>query len=327
MVSHTTQFLREGIQGHSLSDEQIAELEEQGIDPNELDFNAASLDKAVYNKDTNRAILKNLMESGQRLADGQTLGKSIIFARNIQHADLMAELFAEMYPEYGGNFCRVIHSKFERAEELIDDFKATDGKDSEITIAISVDMLDTGIDVPEALNLVFAKPVKSKVKFWQMIGRGTRLCPNLYGPATDGSDDKSKFLIFDHWANFEYFEMEPEEEEPRQSKSLSQNLFESRLTFAEEALKHGEMDAFGKMVVLIKQDIDSLDDKNIAIKDNWTLKQQLSQLDVLHQFAPVTKSLLFDQMAPLMQGAERGPEVRPGCCECTVRPYGTAGAA
>jgi len=301
VVSHTTQFLREGIQGHSLSDEQIAELEEQGIDPNELDFSSASLDKAVYNKDTNRAILRNLMESGQRLVDGQTLGKSIIFARNIQHADLMAELFAEMYPEYGGNFCRVIHSKFERAEELIDDFKATDGKDSEITVAISVDMLDTGIDMPEVLNLVFAKPVKSKVKFWQMIGRGTRLCPNLYGPATDGTDDKSKFLIFDHWANFEYFEMEPEEADPRQSKGLSQKLFEARLTFAEEALKRGEMDAFGKMVVLIKGDIDSLDDKNIAIKDNWTLKQQLSQVDVLHQFAPVTKGLLFDQMAPLMQ--------------------------
>ncbi len=299
--SHTTRFLREGIQGHSLTDEQIAELEEQGIDPNELDFDAASIDKVVYNKDTNRAILRNLMEKGQRLADGQTLGKSIIFARNIPHANLLEELFNEMYPENGGNFCRVIHSKFERAEQLIDDFKATDGKDSEITVAISVDMLDTGIDVPEILNLVFAKPVRSKVKFWQMIGRGTRLCPNLYGPATDGTDDKSKFLIFDHWGNFEYFEMIPEEDEPRQTKSLCQKLFESRLIFAEEALKRGELDVFGKMVVLIKQDIDALDDRSIAIKDNWTLKQSLSQLEVLNQFAPNTKALLFEQMAPLMQ--------------------------
>ncbi len=241
------------------------------------------------------------MERGQRLADGQTLGKTIVFARNIPHAELMATLFTELYPEYGGNFCRVIHSGYERAEELIDDFKATDGKDSEITIAISVDMLDTGIDVPEVLNLVFAKPVKSRVKFWQMIGRGTRLCKNLYGPATDGSNDKKSFLIFDHWKNFEYFEMEPDEEEPRQAKSLAQKLFESRLVFAEEALKRGEMDAFGKMVVLLKQDIDSLDNNCIAIKDNWTLKQQLSQLDVLHQFAPVTRGLLADQMAPLMQ--------------------------
>ena len=301
VVAHTTQFLREGIQSHSLTDEQIAELEDQGLDPNDLNFSAAEIDKAVYNKDTNRAILRNLMESGQRLADDQTLGKSIVFARNIQHSELLSELFTEMYPEYGGNFCRVIHSKYERAEELIDDFKATDGKDSEVTIAISVDMLDTGIDVPEVLNLVFAKPIKSKVKFWQMVGRGTRLCTNLYGPATDGSDDKTKFLIFDHWGNFEYFEMEPEEDEARQGKSLSQKLFESRLVFAEEALKRGEMDAFGKMVVLIKQDVDSLDDNSISIKDNWKLKQQLSQIDTLHQFAPATKAMLFDQMSELMQ--------------------------
>lgn len=301
VVTHTTQFLRDGIQGHSLTDEQIAELEDQGLDPNDLDFNATNIDKAVYNKDTNRAILRNLMENGQRLADGQTVGKSMIFARNIPHAELLSELFTEMYPEYGGNFCRVIHSKYERAEELIDNFKATDGKDSEVSIAISVDMLDTGIDVPEVLNLVFAKPIKSKVKFWQMVGRGTRLCPNLYGPATDCSDDKTKFLIFDHWGNFEYFEMEPEEDESRQGKSLSQKLFEARLVFAEEALKRGEMDAFGKMVVLLKQDIDSLDDNSIAIKDNWKLKQQLSQIDVLHQFAPTTKAMLFDQMAELMQ--------------------------
>ncbi|MCC4821131.1 hypothetical protein LMH81_31925, partial [Vibrio lentus] len=86
------------------------------------------------------------------------------------------------YPDMGGNFCRVIHSKYERAEELIDNFKSTEGNDDEVTIAVSVDMLDTGIDVPECVNLVFAKPIKSKVKFWQMVGRGTRLCENLYGP-------------------------------------------------------------------------------------------------------------------------------------------------
>ncbi|PIE40654.1 MAG: DEAD/DEAH box helicase, partial [Gammaproteobacteria bacterium] len=154
---------------------------------------------------------------------------------------------------------------------------------------------------PEVLNLVFAKPVKSKVKFWQMIGRGTRLCPNLYSPATDGSDDKKKFLIFDHWGNFAYFEQEPEEEEPNASKSLSQKLFEARLAYAEEALKRGEMDSFGKMIALIKQDIDALDNNSIAIKDNWKLKQQLSQIDVLHQFAPVTKAQLYEHMAPLMQ--------------------------
>ncbi len=297
VVTHTTQFLREGIQGKSLNDEQIAQLEEDGIDPNELDFDAQVIDKAVYNKDTNRAILRNLMENGLRMGDDQTLGKSMVFARNIPHAKLLAELFSEMYPEYGGNFCRVIHSQDVRAETLIDDFKAIDGSDSQITVAISVDMLDTGIDVPQVLNLVFAKPVKSKVKFWQMVGRGTRLCENLFGPG----QHKSKFLIFDHWANFEYFELEHEEEQPRPNKSLSQKLFEARVTFASEALKRGELDQFGKMIVLIKQDIDALDDNSIAIKDNWKIKHQLSQLEVLHQFAPVTKTALEEQIAPLMQ--------------------------
>ncbi|MEY8204643.1 MAG: DEAD/DEAH box helicase family protein, partial [Bermanella sp.] len=301
VVTHTTQFLREGIQGNNLSDEQIAQLEDQGIDPNTLDFDGKAIDKAVYNKDTNRAILRNLMENGLRMADGQTLGKSMIFARNIKHSELLAELFDEMYPEYakntGGNFCRVIHSKYDRAEELIDEFKETDPNKTKVTIAISVDMLDTGIDVPEVLNLVFAKPIKSKVKFWQMVGRGTRLCVNLFGPG----QHKQKFLIFDHWANFEYFELDHDEEEPRQSKSLTHKLFEARINFAEEALKQGAVKEFEHMIMLIKQDIDSLNDNTIAIRDNWRLKAQLSSLDLLLQFSPATKTALVEQMAPLMQ--------------------------
>jgi len=301
VVAHTTKFLRDGIQGKSLSDEQIAQLEEQGIDPNTLDFDGKAIDKAVFNKDTNRTILRNLMENGLRMADGQTIGKSMVFARNIKHANILEELFNEMYPEYaldtGGNFCRVIHSKNERAEELIDEFKETDPNKSKVTIAISVDMLDTGIDVPEVLNLVFAKPVKSKVKFWQMVGRGTRLCENLFGPG----QHKQKFLIFDHWANFEYFELNHEEEEPRQAKSLAQKLFEARINFAEEALKQGAVKEFEDTIVLIKQDIDSLNDNTIAIRDNWRLKAQLSSLDLLLQFSPATKAALTENMASLMQ--------------------------
>jgi type I restriction enzyme R subunit len=306
VVAHTTQFLREGIQGSNLSDEQIAQLEDQGIDPNTLDFDSKLIDKAIYNKDTNRAILRNLMENGLRLADGQTLGKSMIFARNIKHAELLHDLFNEMYPDYAkdsaGNFCRVIHSKFDRAEALIDDFKLNDGSTSQITIAISVDMLDTGIDVPEVLNLVFAKPVKSKVKFWQMVGRGTRLCPGLFGLNADGSArDKEKFLIFDHWGNFDYFNLDHDEEEQRPTKSLAQKLFEARLQFAEEALKQGAVAEFTNMIELIKQDIDSLNDNTIAIRDNWRTKEQLANRELLMQFSPATKTALQEQMAPLMQ--------------------------
>jgi len=297
VVSHTTKFLRDGIKGNALTDAQIAELEEQGIDPNELDFDAPAVDKAIFNKDTNRAILQNLMEKGLRDADGQLPGKTIIFARSIAHAELLAELFSEMYPQLGANFCRVIHSKYERAEELIENFKGSAKKQDEITIAVSVDMLDTGIDVPEVVNLVFAKPIKSKVKFWQMIGRGTRLCENLYGAGSH----KTHFLIFDHWENFAYFELDKPEDDPVQAKSLCQKLFEARLNLAELALKKAEMAAFNDAILLIKADIDALDDRTIAVRDTWQLKAQLSDSKILEQFAPATRSQLRDVMAPLMQ--------------------------
>ncbi|MDI3323391.1 DEAD/DEAH box helicase family protein [Pontibacterium granulatum] len=297
VVTHTTQFLREGIKGHTLSDEQIAELEDQGFDPNEMDFDVPDVDKAVFNKDTNRAILRNLMERGLRDVDGQLPGKSIVFARSIQHAELLAELFGEMYPQHGGNFCRVIHSKYERAEELIDDFKKTDGSADQITIAVSVDMLDTGIDVPEVVNLVFAKPVKSKVKFWQMVGRGTRLCEHLYGTG----NHKTHFLIFDHWANFDYFEMDPPEDDGRTGKSLCEKLFETRIELAETALQKAEMELFKQVIALVREDIDALDDRCIAVRDKWQLKAQLSDAKQLDQFAPDTRHLLRAEMAPLMQ--------------------------
>ena len=295
IVSLTTKFLRDGISKDTLTDEQVAELEDQGLDPNDLDFSASQIDETVKNKDTNRIILRNLMEKGLRDADGQLPGKSIVFARNIKHAELLAELFSELYPQLGANFCRVIHSKYERAEELIDDFKST--AESSVRIAISVDMLDTGIDVPEVVNLVFAKPVKSKVKFWQMIGRGTRLCKNLYGPGKD----KTHFLIFDHWGNFEYFAMDPAEEDVVQSKSLLQKLFEARVLLAETALKKADITTFDDVIKLIHADIGALDMNTIAVRDNWQVVERCKDEKYLNQFAPKTKAELYQQIAPLMQ--------------------------
>ncbi|MGB1978589.1 MAG: DEAD/DEAH box helicase family protein [Pseudoalteromonas tetraodonis] len=295
IVSYTTQFLREGIKKDNLTDEQIAQLEEQGIDPNELDFDAKQIDEAIKNKDTNRLILRNLMEKGLRDKDGQLPGKTIIFARNIAHAELLAQLFSELYPQHGANFCRVIHSKYERAEELIDDFKSSD--ENSMRIAVSVDMLDTGIDVPECVNLVFAKPIKSKVKFWQMIGRGTRLCENLYGPGKH----KTHFLIFDHWANFEYFDENPEEEDVKQAKSLLQKLFEARVTLAQTALKKANMDVFDQAIKLIHDDICLLPMESISVRDNWQVVETYKDLKRLNQFAPQTVSDLLEKIAPLMQ--------------------------
>src|SRR5688572_16404612 len=135
------------------------------------------------------------MKDGIRDATGTMVGKTIVFARSHDHAVHLQDVFTELYPNLGSTFCRVIDNQEPKAEQLIDDFK---NPDDELTIAISIDMLDTGIDVPEVVNLVFAKPIKSYVKFWQMIGRGTRLRRDLYGPGRH----KTEFLIFDFWKNF-----------------------------------------------------------------------------------------------------------------------------
>ena len=294
LFTHTTKFLREGIKYRDLTKEQRSQLEESGYDAEFFDFENNQIDKQIYNKGTNREILKNLMENGIRDALNQLPGKSIIFARNHRHAVLLVELFDEMYPQLGGKFCQVIDNYDPRAEQLIDDFK---DPDHQLTIAVSVDMLDTGIDVPEVVNLVFAKPVKSYVKFWQMIGRGTRLCKDLFG----SGHDKQVFRIFDHWGNFEFFEEKAKEAEPSKNKSLMQLLFEARIELAETALRKGELDAFGKVVRLIQKDIIELPETSIAVRDKWRQKRSVEPIEVLEKFSPDTVQLLKAEIAPLMQ--------------------------
>lgn len=296
VFEHTTLFLREGIHLDTLTKEQIEELEEQGEDPARYDFPSEQVDKVIYNKDTNRAILRNLMDNGLRSASDQLLGKTIIFARNHQHAVLLRQLFDQMYPQYGGHFCQVIDNYDPRAEQLIDDFKGG-GTNSEFTIAISVDMLDTGIDIPEILNLVFAKPVKSPVKFWQMIGRGTRPCPELFGPGRN----KTIFRIFDHWRNFERFETEYRPAEPVRNKSITQLVFEERLILAESALQMGKIPVFEMAIELIAADIEALPRDSIAVREKWKEQRVFSNLDMLKAFEPVTVTRLRQEIAPLMQ--------------------------
>ena len=195
----STTFSREGFKYTQMSEAQRDQLEDQDAQAQAVDYDSDDLDKSFFNKDTTRAIWRSLMDGGIREATGQHIGKSIVFARNHLHAVHLAEVFSELYPQYGSAFCRVIDNQEPKADQLIDDFKNVE---NELTIAISVDMLDTGIDVPEVVNLVFAKPIKSYVKFWQMIGRGTRLRRDLFGPGKD----KTEFLIFDHWQNFWFFD-------------------------------------------------------------------------------------------------------------------------
>ena len=170
------------------------------------------------------------MEKGIKVEGGDKLGKTIIFAANQAHADFIVERFNVLYPEYRGNFVQAIYHKINYVDNLIDKFK---DKDSYPQIAVSVDMLDTGIDVPELVNLVFFKKVRSKAKFWQMIGRGTRLCEDLFGPGLH----KEKFLIFDYYYNFEFFEINKRGYEGGIQRSLTENLFNIKVDLI-KALEH-----------------------------------------------------------------------------------------
>jgi type I restriction enzyme R subunit len=218
-------FPTQGIKYDDLSDEEKAEWDaiewdEDGNVPNEV--NSASVNKWLFNTDTVDKVLEHLMLNGHKVEGGNRLAKTIIFAKNHKHAVFIQERFDTHYPHYKGQFARVIDFKTEYAQNLIDDFSIPNKAPH---IAISVDMLDTGIDVPEVLNLVFFKIVRSKTKFWQMIGRGTRLSPDLFGL----NQDKQDFRIFDFCQNFEFFNQNPDIKESASSPSLNQRLFMTRV--------------------------------------------------------------------------------------------------
>lgn len=292
--THTTAFLRSGIKYSKMTEEQKRQLEEDESVPEAVEYEQAEVDKAVYNKDTNRKILENLMNHGIRV--GSRLGKTIIFARSVRHARLLEELFNKMYQQYGGKFCQVIVSEDSRAESLIDDFKGI-GTNPDLRIAISVDMLDTGVDVPECVNLVFAKPVYSFVKFWQMIGRGTRLCLDLFGPR----EDKTHFQIFDHWGNFEYFETDYQQAEPKRGKSLGESVFEARMKLAEVAIAKQDGVSLDIATGLLSAQIVDLPRNSIPVKEKLNLVLAVSKPQVVHDFDAATRATLQQEIAPLMQ--------------------------
>ncbi|MCC6664991.1 MAG: DEAD/DEAH box helicase family protein [Polyangiaceae bacterium] len=293
VVAASTKFSRDGFRYADMTPEQQAELEDQEPLAEQVDYETTDLDKYFFNRDTTRSIWHSLMETGIREATGSHVGKTIVFARSHVHAEHLADVFSEMYPQYGSTFCRVIDNQEPRAEQLIDDFK---NPDNELTIAISVDMLDTGIDVPEVVNLVFAKPVKSYVKFWQMIGRGTRLRRDLFGPG----HDKTEFLIFDHWSNFWWFDEKYKEAQPAPQKSLLQHLFEARIELAQAALDEMDQETFQATAGLIIGDVRAVRDTNaIDARDKWRELEMLADGSRVHHFAAATKADLLSIVAPL----------------------------
>lgn len=228
-LEYKTQIMEEGIHYDELSDEDKEEYEKtfESDDMIGDDISSAAINSWLFNSDTIDTVLKELMEKGLKVEGGDKLGKTIIFAKNSLHAQAIVERFNKLFPECGGDYIKQIDYSIKYCDSLIDEFSI---KDKMPQIAVSVDMLDTGIDIPEILNLVFFKKVRSYAKFWQMIGRGTRLCSNLMGEGFD----KERFLIFDFCNNFEYFRVNKNGAESGVVESLSEKIYNTKAQIARE---------------------------------------------------------------------------------------------
>jgi len=224
-ISVPLKIVRSGLRYDDLSEEEKEQWDslEWGEEEIPDSVEAAEVNKRLFNTETVDLVIAHLMQNGLKVEGGDRLGKTIVFAKNQAHAQFIETRFNAAYPHLAGHFARVItYESGPYAQTLIDDFSK---KDAAPHIAISVDMLDTGIDVPEVVNLVFFKQVRSKTKFWQMMGRGTRICPDLFGPARD----KEFFRVFDYCQNLEFFGANPELKEAGAPRSLSERLFAARL--------------------------------------------------------------------------------------------------
>ncbi len=311
-VSVPLKFPREGIRYDDLSEAEKDEWDardwdEDGDVPGLVASDAVN--KWLFNADTVDKLLQTLMTSGHRVAGGDRLGKTIVFARNSQHAEFIRDRFDANYPEYAGSFARVVTYTTEYAQSLIDNFSI---KDKAPHIAISVDMLDTGIDVPEVVNLVFFKPVRSKSKFWQMLGRGTRLCPDLYG----SGDDKSDFYLFDFCDNREFFNADPATVDGRVAAPLAARLFKARLELITGLDSHLSTDASGvsgshadgttseaglrvDVVHNLHEIVAGMNVDNFVVRPNRRWVDIYADLDRWHQLSPADAGEAAEHLAAL----------------------------
>lgn len=302
----TTKFLEEGIVYDDLSPEDQERYEEDFDEDGDVpDFiPAGALNEFVFNETTVDTVLQDLMERGIHVAGGDRLGKTIIFAQNKRHAEFIVQRFNQLYPQYNGTFAQRVVCDDSYAQTAIDDFKIPDKAPH---IAVSVDMMDTGIDVPQCVNLVFFKKVRSKAKFWQMIGRGTRLCKGL--TCTDQIDgeytDKRRFLIFDYCGNFEYFRQHKEGYEARETKSLSENIFgkQIRLIMALQGSDFTGEDFQAwreNLVSTCHGQVVALKDELISVKLHRQYVDKYRNRDVFTCLSDEAKGELEREIAPLV---------------------------
>ena len=241
-----------------------------------------SLNSWFFNEGTTSKVLTTLMEEGYKIESGDKLGKTIIFAKNDKHAEHIVETFNKLYKNLDGEFCQKITTKVEKAQTLIERFV---NPNSLPQIAVSVDMLDTGIDIPQILNLVFYKKVKSKAKFWQMIGRGTRKCKDIYGVG----QDKKDFLILDFCRNFSYFEMKDsfDEDNTKLGKSLSSRIFENKIKmiYKLQNLEYQMDEKYKKLWENLVNEvytlISGLNEENISVRTKISYVKKYKNIDTI----------------------------------------------
>lgn len=302
-ISVPLKFQRDGIDYDSLSEEEKAEWDaiewdDEGSIPDRVEAN--DLNKWLFNKDTVDKVLEHLMVNGIKVAGGDRLGKTIIFAKNSPHAHFIAERFDANYPHYKGEFARLIDYSVPYAQSLIDDFSEANKAPH---IAVSVDMLDTGIDVPEVVNLVFFKIVRSKTKFWQMIGRGTRTCQDLFGPG----QDKEEFIIFDFCQNLEFFNANPEVIDGPTAKPIGERLFLIRVELIgtlQDANEHGPLLAGIKE--RLHQEVQGMNLENFIVRGSRRSVEKFQAVESWETLDLNSRMALVEDVAGLPTAFEDG---------------------
>ncbi|MGU8642137.1 DEAD/DEAH box helicase family protein [Clostridium perfringens] len=305
-----SKVMEAGIKYDDLTQEEKEEYEMLFDDDESIgdEISSTAVNEWLFNADTIDLVLNKLMTEGLRIEGGEKLGKTIIFAKSSRHAKAIVERFNKLYPEYGGNFAKVVEHKTPYVDTIIDDFS---DKDKMPQIAVSVDMLDTGIDIPEILNLVFFKKVRSKTKFWQMIGRGTRLCPDLLGVG----QDKEEFLIFDFCNNFEFFRVNPKGFEGNNVETLTERLFNIKIALVKELqdIKYQEDEEYvnyrNDLVDELVEAVEALNEDGYLVRmhlpyvhkyknrEVWQSIGELAQNDIKQHIAPIVNSINDDELA------------------------------
>lgn len=292
----------EGIKYDDLSPEEQEEFDDVfEEDPDIKDIDPNAVNSWLFNKDTIDKVIHHFMTAGIKDSTGDEIGKTIIFAKNSRHAEMIKDRFDILYPEKGPEYAQIITYQINYAQSRIDSFSV---KNKLPRIAISVNMLDTGIDVPEVVNLVFFKKVRSKVMFWQMIGRGTRLSEDLFGPGLD----KEEFLIFDYGQNFEFFRAEEKPGEERLAKSLTERLFNIQAQIALELqdLQYQE-EPFIKfrknLIDNLHGQVSGLDETNFRVRQNLQHVLKFEDRENWNKLSLLSLEELEQYVAPLLEAS------------------------